>query len=107
MVVAPGLARRMKSEQSPLVVTPVGNGMYRVADGDRTRVAYAAGPADNRWVFLDGRVYAVEVQDRSAQAARYSGSAADAHETHPVAQRSSAAKKRRDHGGDLSSPMPA
>jgi biotin carboxyl carrier protein len=41
-------------------VTPVGYGMYRVEDDGRTRVAYAAGPAEARWVFLDGRVHLVD-----------------------------------------------
>jgi 3-methylcrotonyl-CoA carboxylase alpha subunit len=40
-------------------VTPLGNGRYRVSDGTRQSIAYAAGPPDARWVFLNGRVYVV------------------------------------------------
>ena len=39
--------------------TPLGNGRYLVSDGGRQSVAYAAGPADARWVFLNGRVYVI------------------------------------------------
>lgn len=45
-------------------VTPLGNGRYRVSDGVRQRLAYAAGPRDARWVFLDGRVYVLDVTPR-------------------------------------------
>ena len=41
-------------------VTPLGNGRYRVADGTTQSVAYAAGPVDARWVFLNGRVYVID-----------------------------------------------
>ena len=41
-------------------VTPLGNGRYRVSDGDTQSVAYAAGPASARWVFLNGRVYVID-----------------------------------------------
>ena len=40
-------------------VTALGNGRYRVSDGATQSVAYAAGPADARWVFLNGRVYVI------------------------------------------------
>jgi 3-methylcrotonyl-CoA carboxylase alpha subunit len=42
-----------------MIVTPLGNGRYRVSDGDRERTAWAAGPSSARWVFFDGRVYVV------------------------------------------------
>jgi biotin carboxyl carrier protein len=41
-------------------VQPLGEGRYRVVEGARQRVAYAAGPPHARWVFLDGRVYVVD-----------------------------------------------
>ena len=66
-------------------VTPLGNGVYRVDDGQKSRVAYAAGTAEARWVFLDGRVFVIET------AARFSG-------------------RRRARGHDegaLAAPMPA
>ena len=43
-----------------LVVTPLGDGRYLVSDGTRQRLAYAAGPPEARWVFLDGRVYVID-----------------------------------------------
>jgi biotin carboxyl carrier protein len=42
-------------------VTALGNGRYRVSDGECQRLAYAAGPPTARWVFLDGRVYVIDV----------------------------------------------
>jgi biotin carboxyl carrier protein len=41
-------------------VTSLGNGVYRINDGQRSRIAYAAGAGDARWVFLDGRVYVID-----------------------------------------------
>lgn len=43
------------------IVTALGNGRYRVSDGQRQRLAYAAGPPDARWVFLDGLVHVIDV----------------------------------------------
>jgi biotin carboxyl carrier protein len=42
-------------------VVALGNGVFRVDEETRSRLAYAAGPADARWVFVDGRVYLVDV----------------------------------------------
>lgn len=53
-----------------LRVTPLGGGRYRVSDGTRHRLAYAAGPADARWVFLDGRVFVVDTSARAGRPAR-------------------------------------
>jgi biotin carboxyl carrier protein len=44
----------------PSAVVALGNGRYQVRAGVTSRVAYAAGPADARWVFLDGRVYVID-----------------------------------------------
>jgi pyruvate carboxylase len=52
--------------------------------GTRSFVAYAAGPADARWVFLDGNVYVLD-----------------------VSQTSSAAKTRKTDDHTLTAPMPA
>lgn len=41
-------------------VTALGRGRYLVSDGTRRRIAYAAGPPEARWVFLDGRVYVID-----------------------------------------------
>jgi biotin carboxyl carrier protein len=70
---------------SQLTVTPLGNAAYRVTDGSRSWIAYATGPADARWVFIDGRVYVVDATPRGA----------------------SRPKKRSDDPGALAAPMPA
>ena len=41
-------------------VTALDRGRYLVSDGTRRRIAYAAGPPEARWVFLDGRVYVID-----------------------------------------------
>jgi 3-methylcrotonyl-CoA carboxylase alpha subunit len=56
-----------------LVVTPIGNGAYRVTDGTRSEIAYAAGPPAERWVFLNGQVYVFDLTRRSAAGARRRG----------------------------------
>lgn len=84
---------------SELSITPLGNGAVRISDGRRMRIAYVAGPPDARWVFLDGRVYVVDVHDRSAKALRHN---------ERVAQFFPAATKgRRHHDNALAAPMPA
>ena len=70
---------------SSMTVTPLGNGVYRVTDGTRSRIAYAAGPADARWVFIDGRVYVIDAEPRGTPRR----------------------KKRGDDHGALAAPMPA
>jgi biotin carboxyl carrier protein len=70
---------------SSMTVTPLGNGAYRVTNGTRSRIAYAAGPADARWVFIDGRVYVIDAAPRG------------------MPRR----KKRSDDHGALAAPMPA
>ena len=70
---------------SGMTVIPLGNGTYRVTDGTRSRIAYAAGPADARWVFIDGRVYVIDAAPRG------------------MPRR----KKRSDDHGALAAPMPA
>lgn len=42
------------------VIVPIGRGRYRLVEGARQRLAYAAGPPEARWVFLDGRVYVID-----------------------------------------------
>lgn len=46
-------------------ITALGNGRYRVSDGTRQRMAYAAGPPHARWIFLDGRVYVIDTTGSS------------------------------------------
>lgn len=38
-------------------VKPVGNGAYLVDIDGRTETVYVAGPAEDRWVFWNGRVF--------------------------------------------------
>ena len=42
-----------------LEIVPLGRGQYRIVDGTRQRVAFAAGPPNARWVFLEGQVYVI------------------------------------------------
>ena len=97
-----------------ITVTPVGNKVYRVAAGERSRVAYAVETPDSTWVFLEGRVYVVESGSpegpphHKADRTRPSPVAPPFSAGTQVAQRVKAAGRRRSHGsGDLSAPMPA
>ena len=71
-------------------IVSLGRGAYRIVDGTRSRIAYAAGPADARWVFLDGHVYVVDVEGREG-----------------MAQPFRAAKRKSDDHTALAAPMPA
>jgi 3-methylcrotonyl-CoA carboxylase alpha subunit len=51
-------------------ITPLGNGRYRVSNGTRQRVAYAAGPPHSRWIFLSGRVYVIDTTGGSDHTGR-------------------------------------
>jgi biotin carboxyl carrier protein len=79
-----------------IAITSLGNGTYQVIEGSRSRVAYAAGPADARWVFLDGHVYVIDVQGDSPDGLPAA-----------VAQPFRAAKRKSDDHTALSAPMPA
>jgi biotin carboxyl carrier protein len=71
--------------RSSFDVVGVGDGLYRVSDGTRTWTVAIAGPADNRWVWIDGHVARVDV------AASSKGRGA----------------RSRSTSHDLSAPMPA
>jgi biotin carboxyl carrier protein len=43
-------------------ITELGNGVYRVSQGGKHQLAWAAGPPSARWVFFDGRVFLVTPQ---------------------------------------------
>ena len=58
-------------------IAPLGGGIFRIDDGGRSRLAYAAGPADSRWVFLDGYTYVVDVSAGSRPGARRTRTAHD------------------------------
>jgi 3-methylcrotonyl-CoA carboxylase alpha subunit len=68
---------------APFDVESIGDGQYRVSNGERAWLVAVAGTGDDRWVFVDGAVYQVEVG--------------------PAGQ----ARRRAAAGHDLSSPMPA
>lgn len=65
-----------------MTVTPVGAGLYRVTDGERSWMVAVAGPPANRWVWIDGRVVRIDA---------------------PSTGRS----RGRTASNDLSAPMPA
>jgi acetyl/propionyl-CoA carboxylase alpha subunit len=44
----------------PTGVISLGNGRFQLRHGGASRLAFAAGPPDARWVFLDGRVYVID-----------------------------------------------
>jgi len=56
---------RRASNPARFDITSLGNGRYRISDGTRQRVAYAAGPPHARWIFLDGRVYVIDTTGSS------------------------------------------
>jgi biotin carboxyl carrier protein len=80
-------------------VVPLGRGRYRLVDGARQRVAYAAGPPEARWVFLDGRVYVINTirlkADTTYEASGFSRT------------KIAAERLARDEEMALTSPMPA
>ena len=39
-----------------MTVTPLAEGIYRVTDGATTWTVAVAGPRDNRWIWINGRV---------------------------------------------------
>lgn len=43
-----------------MTVVSIAPGIYRVTDGERTWTVAVAGPPDNRWVWVDGRVTRLE-----------------------------------------------
>jgi acetyl/propionyl-CoA carboxylase alpha subunit len=64
-------------------ISPLGDGRYQVSDGGHRSIAYSAGPADARWVFMSGRVYVIDTT------------------------RSGGARRVQDDDLALASPMPA
>jgi biotin carboxyl carrier protein len=90
-------------------VTAIGNGVYRVVEGDRSRLAYAAAAGDERWVFLDGRVYVLHGADRGSPQGPPSNNGARPQPSSNVAAPSRPArkKKRGDDHAVLAAPMPA
>jgi biotin carboxyl carrier protein len=69
-------------------VIPVGDGLYHVGDGRSRWTVAVAGPADARWVFVDGQV-----------------ALADVNSLDRASRRGKSAQRSGDH--ELSSAMPA
>ena len=65
-------------------VEAIGDGLYRVSDGATNWLVAVAGPPEDRWVWIDGRVVEVEI-DRGSPSRR----------------------RTRSSTHDLASPMPA
>ena len=73
----------MKRRQTPrihgarcgaIVVESLGRGVYLLRIGDRQQLAYAVGPPEARWVFLDGYTFVVDI---SAEAGHRAGHTQD------------------------------
>lgn len=60
-----------------MTVTPMGGGFYRVSDGVRSWTVAVAGPADNRWVWLEGRSWQLDPPESGPRRTRARGSAGD------------------------------
>jgi len=75
------------NDESYLIV-PVGPGVYRVSSGPQRWTVAVAGPADDRWVFVDGRVARLEIGGAPAR-------------------RDTDRLRRKQTTHDLASPMPA
>ncbi len=59
-------------------VTPNGNGTYVVDYGTRQRTVVVAGPPDDRWISVDGRVAEIEIAGAARERKRPRGTGSDA-----------------------------
>jgi 3-methylcrotonyl-CoA carboxylase alpha subunit len=59
-------------------VTPLGDGRYEVATGSGRAIAYGVRHGGQTWVFLRGRVYVVETNERSDRARHHDEAALSA-----------------------------
>ena len=46
-------------------IEPIDRGVYRVSNGERHWTVAVAGPADGRWIFIDGHTAVLEVSDEA------------------------------------------
>ena len=58
------------ADEPAFLVTHLGNGRFRIFDGQRQRLAWVAGPRTTRWVFFEGRTYVVTHNEASATTTR-------------------------------------
>ena len=49
------------------MVEAIGDGRYRIASGERNDLAYAVSDRGRTWVFIAGRTYVIESQDRDGR----------------------------------------
>lgn len=64
-------------DDTGIEATAVGDGTYLVTDGAKRWRVVVAGPPDDRWVFVNGRVARVEVVQRGGTRARPRSGAQD------------------------------
>ena len=50
----------VRIEDQSFAITAIGRGLYRVSDGSKQWAVAVAGPPEDRWIFVDGRVARVE-----------------------------------------------
>lgn len=55
-------AGSVRVADATFAVEPIGDGLYRVSDGTRRWLVAAAGPPDNRWIWVQGRAAQLEIQ---------------------------------------------
>ena len=56
---------------APVEIRQIAEGVYRVKHEGRNQIVYAAGPAEDRWVFWNGRVFRVAPPDAQAASRRH------------------------------------
>jgi biotin carboxyl carrier protein len=76
---------QVRIADATFTVDPIGAGLYRVSDGQRQWTVAVAGTSGERWLFVDGAVYQVDVGPAGSGGRRRAGAT----------------------GHELSSPMPA
>ena len=66
---------RVRVDDRTFTVDSIEPGVYVVDDGTRRRTVAVAGPADDRWVSIDGQVYRIEIaaEGRSRKKTRGGG----------------------------------
>jgi biotin carboxyl carrier protein len=69
---------RVTIDDESFTVEPLGNGDYTVSNGARQWVVAVAGPADDRWVSVDGRVAQIEIAEAGRDRKRRRASGSDA-----------------------------
>ena len=53
------------------MVDSIGNGRYRIVADGQSRLAYAVSDHGRTWVFIAGRTYVIETQDRDGSTRRH------------------------------------